>query len=346
VFWIWGPCLPVKRDNSLLAESDSEGVVGINMEPDDISDEGYAESSAASLLSTVPSEVRRLKEEHGRLWAAYGKNEYYLPIDDEELDRLDLNHYKYTMLLDDALFLSPVGEHPQNILDLGTGTGIWAIDVADKLPSANVIGTDIAPIQPAWVPPNCTFQIDDAEEDWTFKDGTFDLIHSRDFCQAIRDWPRLIRQSYKALRPGGYLEFHGVYPVLGSDDKTIPENSGYQEMTTTYQHIAELIKAEPDAVKKWKRWFDEVGFQEVKQRIYRIPSSPWPKDPTLKKIGAYELANVLQGAQGFLIRGYTEKMGKTREEMEMMLFRMRKELLSGKMHYYVPYYVVYGRKPG
>lgn len=34
------------------------------------------------------------------------------------------------------------------MLDLGTGTGIWAIDFADEYPSANVIGTDLSPIQP------------------------------------------------------------------------------------------------------------------------------------------------------------------------------------------------------
>lgn len=151
---------------------------GVIIEPDD-GDEGFVESSSSSLLSTVPSEVKRLNEEHGRLWTTFGKNPYYLPVDDDELDRLDLNHYKYTMVLNDQLFLAPIAEHPQNILDLGTGTGIWAIEVADKYPSATVIGTDIAPIQPAWVPPNCTFQIDDAEEDWTFHDNTFDFVHNR-----------------------------------------------------------------------------------------------------------------------------------------------------------------------
>lgn len=108
-----------------------------------------------------------------------------MPVDDEELDRLDLNHYKYTMIQGNELFLAPVKE-PEMILDLGTGTGIWAIEVADKLPSATVIGTDIAPVQPEWVPPNCTFQIDDVEEDWTFDGERFDYIHNRDFLHSIR----------------------------------------------------------------------------------------------------------------------------------------------------------------
>lgn len=40
------------------------------------------------------------------------------------------------------LFYAPV-EDPQHILDIGTGTGIWAIEVADKFPHSNVVGLDL-----------------------------------------------------------------------------------------------------------------------------------------------------------------------------------------------------------
>jgi ubiquinone/menaquinone biosynthesis C-methylase UbiE len=50
--------------------------------------------------------------------------EYGLPMDDDELDRLDMNHHKYTLLQGNKLFLAPISPTPQKILDLGTGTGI------------------------------------------------------------------------------------------------------------------------------------------------------------------------------------------------------------------------------
>lgn len=49
--------------------------------------------------------------------------EYGLPMDDQELDRMDLCHTKYYALLKQRRFLSPIGENPQRILDLGCGTG-------------------------------------------------------------------------------------------------------------------------------------------------------------------------------------------------------------------------------
>ncbi len=66
------------------------------------------------------------------------------------MERIDMEHEKYFLLLDEKRYLAPIGPNPQQILDLGTGTGIWAMDIADQFPSAQVLGIDIAPIQPTW----------------------------------------------------------------------------------------------------------------------------------------------------------------------------------------------------
>jgi len=56
--------------------------------------------------------------------------------------RLDMHHEIMLMMLDGELYLAPVKD-PQRILDIGTGTGIWAIDAADKHGGAEVIGVDL-----------------------------------------------------------------------------------------------------------------------------------------------------------------------------------------------------------
>ena len=45
-------------------------------------------------------------------------------------NRLDIMHHIYLLLLDGKLVRAPVGDGIQRILDIGTGTGIWAIDAA------------------------------------------------------------------------------------------------------------------------------------------------------------------------------------------------------------------------
>ncbi len=67
-----------------------------------------------------------------------------------ELDRLDLTHGMLRLTMNGELFHAPLGPKPGRILDLGTGTGIWAIDVGDQYPSAEIIGTDLSATQPSW----------------------------------------------------------------------------------------------------------------------------------------------------------------------------------------------------
>lgn len=43
---------------------------------------------------------------------------------------LDIHHEIFLQLLGGRLHLAPLNA-PQRILDIGTGTGLWAIDVAD-----------------------------------------------------------------------------------------------------------------------------------------------------------------------------------------------------------------------
>lgn len=64
-------------------------------------------------------------------------------------------------MLDNKLGLAPPNNpnsKAKRVLDVGTGTGIWAIDYADEHPEAKVIGVDLSPIQPDLYSPPSMFQ--------------------------------------------------------------------------------------------------------------------------------------------------------------------------------------------
>lgn len=142
---------------------------------------------------------------------------YGLPNDDAEQLREGMKHTMYVdYIFDGKLFSAPVKEYPQKIVDLGTGVGFWAMDgkrtciahhhstnilrqVAEKYPSARVIGTDLSPIQPTWAPPNLEWRIEDLEDrhrPWTSIYRDADLIHMRSLLQTIQNPKKLFENAF------------------------------------------------------------------------------------------------------------------------------------------------------
>ncbi|KAL2003661.1 hypothetical protein VTN02DRAFT_2811 [Thermoascus thermophilus] len=105
-------------------------------------------------------------------------------------------HHIIFELLGGRHFLAPIEPQDMRILDIGTGTGLWAIEMGDLYPSAEIQGNDLSPIQPNQTPPNVSFTVDDVEEEWA-ETRPYDYIHCRYMAGAIRDWPRLVRQCFE-----------------------------------------------------------------------------------------------------------------------------------------------------
>lgn len=126
-------------------------------------DSTYGDSIASDTTS-IKSHILNYRFEHGRRYHAYKEGSYLWPNDDQALDQMDIEHHLQSLMLQ-RLHLSPL-QDPAEVLDLGTGTGIWAIDMADKYPAATVRGMDLSPTQPDWVPPNVKFEVDDFNDEW------------------------------------------------------------------------------------------------------------------------------------------------------------------------------------
>lgn len=91
--------------------------------------EGYETQSTGSTSAT--SSIYAHTYEHGRRYQSYKNSRYPIPNDDAELSREDMKHAMLLELLDGQISFASLGKSPQNILDIGTGTGIWAIDAGD-----------------------------------------------------------------------------------------------------------------------------------------------------------------------------------------------------------------------
>ena len=251
------------------------------------------------------------------------------------MDRNDLQHCKFTLLMENQLYLAPISPNPQKILDLGTGSGIWAIDMSEKFPSAEVIGMDTAVVQPTDVPPNCVFEVDDVENEWLYEQNSYDFIHARELVMAVRSWPRLMRQAYDTLKPGGYVQISGSYPLFTSDDGSIPPGSAYVEVGDIFFEMGDRIGVSGHDPVKWKAQLLEAGFTDIVERVLKIPTNPWPKEPRLKQIGAFELVHFRDGIANIFARGYTQILGGDPKYFQVLMARAREEVLNKRMHSYL-----------
>jgi SAM-dependent methyltransferase len=148
--------------------------------------------------------------------------------------------------------------------------------VADKYPSAEIIGLDLSPIQPDGVPPNVRFMVDDIEDEWV-ESQPYDLIHMRHSCAYLKDVDKLLKSCYGNLKPGGWCEFSDFGGHALCDDGTMPPDYPVNEALGFMRKSMEKIGCNTLVANEHEANFKRAGFKNVKCRIIKTPIGPWPK---------------------------------------------------------------------
>jgi len=98
----------------------------ILIDSDDLAtDDGYGSDTATNASTSLADSVRDYVYENGRRYHKFREGHYNFPNDDVEQQREDMKHSMVKMLCGGQLYFAPIGNRPQHILDIGTGTGIW-----------------------------------------------------------------------------------------------------------------------------------------------------------------------------------------------------------------------------
>ncbi|KAK3389162.1 S-adenosyl-L-methionine-dependent methyltransferase [Podospora didyma] len=319
-----------------------------NVEPDEVnsqggSDAGSTYASDVSETTSLSSSIFDYTYENGRRYHAYRAGQYLLPNDEREQERLDMTHHVFLLALNGQNCKTKL-DNPQAILDIGTGTGIWAIEMGDMYPSAIVTGTDLSPIQSTWVPPNVHFEIDDANSEWSFPKNHFDLIHARTVSGAIQSWPAFLSQCFSHCKPGGFIEMVEGRADFFCDDDTLNDTTATWRWLEEFRRLSRPLGF--DITPKLPGLFKEAGFEDVELLQKVVPCGTWPKDPALKEIGRWFRVQFLEMAiEAYTLALFTRVGGWSNDAVQVLLALVRAELKSNKLHVYTYVSFTTGRRP-
>ncbi|KAH8889927.1 S-adenosyl-L-methionine-dependent methyltransferase [Thozetella sp. PMI_491] len=285
--------------------------------------------------TSISSSILMHQVENGRTYHA-------APNDKQQQEAEEYAHLLYFLVLGQALLLAPVCS-PQKVLDVGCGTGSWAIEFADEYPSAAVLGVDLSPIQPSLVPPNCMFLVDDVTGPWL---DMYDYVHIRNMTGSIDNWPDFYSVVFKHLKSGGWVEHMEMSGQIMSENNTLSKTSSLAQWRDLFQEIGAKTGKTFAVCEEMREYLEEAGFKEISEQVYKVPIGTWPKDREEKLKGAYTLEYLLAGLEGFALRGFVTHLGWEKEAVQVYLALVRKEIQRAKSaQLYVTLRVVFGQKP-
>ncbi|KAI1342281.1 S-adenosyl-L-methionine-dependent methyltransferase [Xylariaceae sp. FL0016] len=309
---------------------------------DDKTETATLASSIRSSTMSVDSAVYHYIEENGRTYHRYKEGRYFLPNDLAEQERLDLQHELFVITINGRHHLAPIPENPGRVLDLATGTGIWAVEFAANHPESTVIGTDLSPIQPAYLPENCSFEIDDAEDEWSWSEP-FDFIHGRALMSCFNDPGAVVKQAYNSTAPGGFIEFQdAIFPMnwIGEPPK---ESALYRWNEMMCEGVQKLGRSWSN-VKNYPRYFEEAGFENITEKRFFWPVSPWAKGTYMKTVAMYFQEDMISGLEAMSLK-VLGVLGLTPDQVKEFVEDVRNDFRDGNLHAYLTVMFIYAQKP-
>lgn len=88
----------------------------------------------------------------------------------------------------------------------------------------------------------------------------------------------------------------------------------------------------------------DVGFTDIRCKVFKVPIGVWAKDKTMRLIGLYQKTAILEFISTFAGRPF-EALGLSASEAHLTVAQARAALDDARVHRYFNYYFWYARKP-
>ncbi|CAJ0846291.1 10832_t:CDS:10, partial [Entrophospora sp. SA101] len=147
-------------------------------------------------------------------------SKYSLPNDDEEIDRMHMQHY-ISRFIWQKNFCSPLDDLLRyggaKVLDVGCGAGTFLLEMGHDYPESEFLGIDISPMYPSEIKPsNVKFEQINVLEGLPYDDNSFDFVVIRNMITAfsIDDWDFCIQELIRVTKPEFEIPASNRGPVV------------------------------------------------------------------------------------------------------------------------------------
>ncbi|CAG8549096.1 6685_t:CDS:2 [Acaulospora morrowiae] len=267
----------------------------------------------------------------GRKFHNVENSRYMMPCDDDEWERLHVQHYicrqtwkgNYSAPMNERLITGGA-----LVLDAGCGPGTWVIEMANEFPRSHFTGIDLSQVCPReQKPENVNFLTHNLLDGLPYNDNTFDFIHMRYLISAFseKEWKMIIKELVRVTKIGGTLEI--------MEDEIEPRNDGPISRllfgallsdlrsrdidVTAYTHMIDMLK-------------ETQQLKEIKSEEMSVPFGKWAG-----RIGTLLAENTGRVFLTFRAR-FSSHLGVEREEYDKLIEAWYEELNE-----YKPYNIGY-----
>jgi hypothetical protein len=182
------------------------------------------------------------------------------------------------------------------------------------------------------LPDNCRFEIDDAEDEWTYSEP-FTFIHGRALMSCFDDPSKVVQQAFENLEPGGFIEFQdAIFPMHWVGEP--PRDSALFRWNELLMEGLRRIGRSWSNVSNYPRYFEEAGFENIVDRRFYWPTSPWAKGKYFKTVAMYFQEDMLQGLEGISMK-VLQATGMSPQEVLDFVEEVKKDFRDTNMHAYV-----------
>ncbi|KAI8970867.1 S-adenosyl-L-methionine-dependent methyltransferase [Pilobolus umbonatus] len=185
--------------------------------------------------------------------------------------QMTIQHWALKYVLE-GLYRSPVHtllEKGIKVVDAGCGPATWTFEMAETYPTSSFTGLDISFVFPETIRPvNVDFSICNITKEIPLEDNSIDYYHQRLLVAGLTedDMRAALRNAYRVLKPGGYIE-------LGEVNFETLENMGpiYCQFNIIFTGMMKKKGLIPDMGDHIGIFLEETGFENIYYEKICVP---------------------------------------------------------------------------